>query len=166
MPVFRDLRPDESWKVCRRSRLTNGWYLVRDSVIEQHMPRTVRFSLLGYLVDRLMIIGPIVWPCDLMSVKDNPPVRAYCVRFIDILVPFFRMMVNVTEDGVIGICPSGTRNGRQWSPSLWSLNAEETWWSSQTSRCNQHTLAIRPPRMGARFWNGHEKPQRNSRNCG
>ena len=66
---------------------------------------------------RLIIIGPIIWPCDLMSIKGDPPIRVYRVQFIDILVPFFRMMVNVTEDGVIGICPLGTRNGR-WS--LWS----------------------------------------------
>lgn len=53
---------------------------------------------------------PIVWPWALMSVNVYPPVRAYCEHVTEILVLSFRVMPNVVEEGVIGICPSGTMN--------------------------------------------------------
>jgi len=66
---WRDLHLGESWKVCRQSCLTNGWYLVCDSVIEQHMPRTEKFSLLSC---RSMMIGPIVSTQDDEDNSDHP----------------------------------------------------------------------------------------------
>jgi hypothetical protein len=56
---------------------------------------------------RSITMGPIVCPWDLISVKEYPPVRAYCEWLIYIFLPFLGWPM----DGVIGICPSGTTNG-------------------------------------------------------